>query len=190
VVVAGLFVSYVHRSGGDGEKQPLPSAPLPEEAITASDGAVAASDGHSIRTVYPGPQSGSAEQIRPSPLNETTAPSPPVVAATPTLVTPSDPLTANNASSELTAPQKQTNTAPSGESAEIAAAPPGNFPAPSGSGIDLNTASVEELNALGAGMIGRRIVENRPYVSPEDLVARRILKKADFEAIKAAVTVR
>ena len=29
-------------------------------------------------------------------------------------------------------------------------------------GIDLNTASVEELNALGAGMIGRRIVAYRP----------------------------
>jgi len=49
---------------------------------------------------------------------------------------------------------------------------------------------VEELNALGAGMIGRTIVANRPYISPEDLVDRRILKKADFEAIRAAVTVR
>ncbi|WP_244540039.1 helix-hairpin-helix domain-containing protein [Methylobacterium sp. 13MFTsu3.1M2] len=66
----------------------------------------------------------------------------------------------------------------------------GQPPASPGQGVDLNTASVEELNALGAGMIGRRIVAFRPYGSPEDLVTRRVLKKADYEAIRAAVAVR
>ncbi|MBP2498798.1 DNA uptake protein ComE-like DNA-binding protein [Methylobacterium sp. PvP062] len=66
----------------------------------------------------------------------------------------------------------------------------GQPPASPGQGVDLNTASVEELNALGAGMIGRRIIAFRPYASPEDLVTRRVLKKADYEAIKAAVAVR
>ncbi|GEP07905.1 hypothetical protein MOX02_59430 [Methylobacterium oxalidis] len=63
-------------------------------------------------------------------------------------------------------------------------------PAASGTSIDLNTASVEELNALGAGMIGRRIIAFRPYASPEDLVNRRVLKRSDFEVIKTAITVR
>nr|WP_236960776.1 hypothetical protein [Methylobacterium durans] len=39
-------------------------------------------------------------------------------------------------------------------------------------------------------MIGRRIVAFRPYSSPENLVNRRVLKKSDFEIIKAAVAVR
>ncbi|WP_244424632.1 hypothetical protein [Methylobacterium nodulans] len=49
---------------------------------------------------------------------------------------------------------------------------------------------MEELNALGAGMIGRRIIAFRPYASPEDLVTKRVLKRADYEIIKAAVVVR
>ena len=56
--------------------------------------------------------------------------------------------------------------------------------------MDLNSASIEQLNALGAGMIGKRIVEFRPYPMPEDLVTRRVLKKSDYEAIRSAVTVR
>ncbi|WCS28432.1 helix-hairpin-helix domain-containing protein (plasmid) [Methylobacterium sp. NMS14P] len=79
-----------------------------------------------------------------------------------------------------TPPQQQADSA-SGQ---------GQPPASPGQGVDLNTASVEELNALGAGMIGRRIIAFRPYGSPEDLVTRRVLKKADYEAIKAAVAVR
>ncbi|TXN75479.1 helix-hairpin-helix domain-containing protein [Methylobacterium sp. WL18] len=56
--------------------------------------------------------------------------------------------------------------------------------------VDLNSASVEQLNALGAGMIGKRIVEFRPYVSVDELLARRVLKRSDYEAIKGAVTVK
>ncbi len=66
----------------------------------------------------------------------------------------------------------------------------GDSAAPPGGSVDLNTASVEQLNALGAGMIGRRIIEFRPYAAPEDLVTRRVLKRADYETIKAAVTAR
>jgi hypothetical protein len=56
--------------------------------------------------------------------------------------------------------------------------------------VDLNTATVEQLNGLGAGMIGKRIIEFRPYASPDDLISRRVLKRADYEAIKGTVTVR
>lgn len=59
-----------------------------------------------------------------------------------------------------------------------------------GGSIDLNTASVEQLNGLGAGMIGKRIIEFRPYTSADELLSRRVLKRADYETIKAAVMVR
>jgi DNA uptake protein ComE-like DNA-binding protein len=59
-----------------------------------------------------------------------------------------------------------------------------------GGTVDLNTASVEQLNALGAGMIGKGIIEFRPYASSEDLISRRVLKRTDYDAVKDSVTVR
>jgi DNA uptake protein ComE-like DNA-binding protein len=59
-----------------------------------------------------------------------------------------------------------------------------------GGSVDLNTGSVEDLNRLGAGMIGRRIVGGRPYASPEDLVNRRVLTRKDFDRIKAQIVVQ
>ncbi|MET0258134.1 MAG: helix-hairpin-helix domain-containing protein, partial [Methylobacterium sp.] len=59
-----------------------------------------------------------------------------------------------------------------------------------GEGVDLNTAPLEALNALGAGMIGKTIIANRPYAAPEDLITRRVLKRQDYEAIKPNVVVR
>jgi DNA uptake protein ComE-like DNA-binding protein len=63
-------------------------------------------------------------------------------------------------------------------------------PSATGGRVDLNSASIEQLNALGAGMIGKRVIEFRPYASVEDLVTRRVLKRADYETIRAAVTAR
>ena len=50
--------------------------------------------------------------------------------------------------------------------------------------VALNSASVADLNALGGGMIGRAIVGGRPYASPEDLLAKRVLNRATYERIK------
>lgn len=72
-------------------------------------------------------------------------------------------------------------------SAPVAAAPAAE-PAAS-EGIDLNTATLEALNGLNAGMIGRAIVRGRPYGAPEELVGRRILTRANFEKIKGRVVV-
>ncbi|MGY2049880.1 ComEA family DNA-binding protein [Methylobacterium sp. JK268] len=58
-------------------------------------------------------------------------------------------------------------------------------------GIDLNTASLADLNALrGGGHIGKAIVAGRPYTSPQDLLSRRILSRSVFLRIKDQVTVR
>lgn len=57
--------------------------------------------------------------------------------------------------------------------------------------VDLNTASVADLNTLrGGGMIGRAIVQKRPYASVSELLSKRVLSRATYERIKDQVTVR
>ncbi|SFG61316.1 helix-hairpin-helix domain-containing protein [Methylobacterium gossipiicola] len=57
--------------------------------------------------------------------------------------------------------------------------------------VDLNTASVADLNRLkGGGMIGRSIVQKRPYASVDQLLSKRVLNRATYERIKDQVTVR
>ncbi|HYF55138.1 MAG TPA: helix-hairpin-helix domain-containing protein [Salinarimonas sp.] len=56
--------------------------------------------------------------------------------------------------------------------------------------LDLNTASVTELNGLGAGMIGRAIVAGRPYGTSEDLLSKRVLNRATYARIKDQVAAR
>src|SRR5829696_920358 len=53
--------------------------------------------------------------------------------------------------------------------------------------VDINTASVEELNRLG-GRFGRAIVAGRPYASIDDLVSRRVLTRSTFSQIKDQIT--
>ncbi|SDA10704.1 Helix-hairpin-helix motif-containing protein [Methylobacterium sp. UNC378MF] len=57
--------------------------------------------------------------------------------------------------------------------------------------LDLNTASVADLNRLrGGGSIGRAIVAKRPYTSVEQLLSKRVLSRPVYEKIKDQVTVR
>lgn len=57
--------------------------------------------------------------------------------------------------------------------------------------VDLNTGTVAELNGLrGGGMIGRAIVQKRPYASVSELLSKRVLSRAVYERIKDQVTVR
>jgi DNA uptake protein ComE-like DNA-binding protein len=62
---------------------------------------------------------------------------------------------------------------------------------PAGGLVDLNRASVEQLNSLkGAGSLGRAIIRHRPYRSVDDLVKRKIVRRTVFEKIKGQVTVQ
>jgi DNA uptake protein ComE-like DNA-binding protein len=63
----------------------------------------------------------------------------------------------------------------------------GPSPAAAKALVDLNSASVEELNRLGAGRVGRAIVRGRPYSSTEDLVRKRVLNRTAFGRIKDQV---
>lgn len=57
--------------------------------------------------------------------------------------------------------------------------------------VDLNTASVADLNRLrGGGAIGRAIVAKRPYTAVEQLLSKRVLSRTVYEKIKDQVTVR
>jgi len=57
--------------------------------------------------------------------------------------------------------------------------------------IDLNTATVQQLNALrGGALIGQAIVRGRPYTSPEDLLRKRIVRRSTYERVKNQITVR
>jgi len=53
--------------------------------------------------------------------------------------------------------------------------------------VDINTASVDELNSLG-GRFGRAIVAGRPYATIDDLVSRRVLSRSTFSQIKDQIT--
>jgi DNA uptake protein ComE-like DNA-binding protein len=57
--------------------------------------------------------------------------------------------------------------------------------------LDLNTASAEELMALGPldDLLTERIIENRPYHSKLDLVARVVVPNEIYSVIKRQITV-
>ena len=65
-------------------------------------------------------------------------------------------------------------------------------PAPqAGTGVNLNTATLEELNRLSrGGLIGRAIIRGRPYTSPEDLLKKEVLSRAVYNRIKDQVAAR
>jgi len=54
--------------------------------------------------------------------------------------------------------------------------------------VDINTASVDELNSLG-GRFGRAIVAGRPYTTIDELVSKRVLTRSTFSQIKDQITV-
>lgn len=58
--------------------------------------------------------------------------------------------------------------------------------------VDLNSATLFELKELqGIGdALARRIIENRPYATKMDLIGRRVIPDAAYEAIKHAISVR
>jgi DNA uptake protein ComE-like DNA-binding protein len=56
--------------------------------------------------------------------------------------------------------------------------------------VDINAASADSLKKLPqiGGQRSNAIIKARPYAKPEDLVTRKVLKKAVFEKIKPCIT--
>jgi DNA uptake protein ComE-like DNA-binding protein len=55
--------------------------------------------------------------------------------------------------------------------------------------LDLNSATIFELKSLSGidDDFAERIMQNRPYLTKLDLVARRIIPDAAYEAIKHSI---
>ncbi len=63
-------------------------------------------------------------------------------------------------------------------------------PKPDTDKINVNTASKDELDALpGIGSVtADKIIQNRPYSTPEDLLKQSVLTKAVYEKLKDLIT--
>ncbi len=65
-------------------------------------------------------------------------------------------------------------------------------PAPSGQLVNINTASPSDLDALP--QIGKarlkKIIDNRPYTSTQDLLTKHVLSQHVYDTIKDRITVR
>ncbi|WP_313902710.1 ComEA family DNA-binding protein [Methylobacterium sp. E-066] len=183
LVLTSLWVGYGPRLQSGRDKQAATVVPLSQQPTTNPEG-------KTIRNVSPGAVPGLSQRISPPSLSGESSGSVSFV-ATPAVPSPSTETVSPSATADIRSPAKSPEiTSPSGlNAATTTTSPVDQSAAPAGS-VDLNSASVEQLNALGAGMIGKRIIEFRPYTSVDDLLARRVLKRSDYEAIKGAVTIR
>lgn len=171
--LAGLWQSFARRSGPPASSTP-PVAEAPARREPRALPVPSEPEEPGVRSVYPGARPSAARAPQPE--------APP--AATPTRAAP----VPTQDSAPPAAPERSAALQPPGLDTPD---PPAPAEAPAvGEGVDLNTAPLEALNALGAGMIGKTIIANRPYAAPEDLVTRRVLKRQDFETIRPRVVVR
>ncbi|AWN52763.1 helix-hairpin-helix domain-containing protein [Methylobacterium sp. 17Sr1-1] len=178
--LAGLWQFLMPRAAG-------PNLSEPQKRAEAGRGAAPApTSGDAVRSVYPGgPRPADPPAPRPAPTAEappTASPAPASPAAMP---------------APLPAPPPPPAPAPSPPPVFTPAAPSAPVPqadttadAPSSGTVDLNTASVAELNGLGGGMIGKAIIAKRPYASPGELLSKRVLSRATYDKIKGQVTLR
>lgn len=168
VLFSALWIGYGPRPQGGPDKRGAGAIPLSQQAHTPVD-----AKGQAIRSIVPG------------------SPSRPGMAATVPPIAPPSPAAPANAPADPGSPAPASDgIATTGLRPEIAPGGTQDSAVSPGGSVDLNTASVEQLNGLGAGMIGKRIIEFRPYTSPEELLTRRVLKRADYDTIKNAITVR
>lgn len=183
-VLASLWIGYGPRLGGQ-EKHASAVVPLSQQQRSGLD-----TKGQPIRTITPG------ANLTAGTTGDAPGQGTEMVASAPV----GSSLSADTSRNQPSTPDASANLGGSSRQADIASnSSPGteigpgamsNPSAATGGSIDLNTASVEQLNGLGAGMIGKRIIEFRPYASVEELLTRRVLKRADYDAIKSAATVR
>jgi DNA uptake protein ComE-like DNA-binding protein len=174
--VLACIILAASLAGTYGLLQPGPSAPA-SQPHTASSTALKSTarpmDSTPVRTVYPGPSGAPAAAVQ--------APRPNLPAAA--LVQPPSSVVGQPLPKSVAAEQAHVTI-------DDGAAGSASPQADGTSLVNLNTASTDELNRLGAGMIGRHLIANRPYSSPHELVTRKVLTKQDFDRIKPNITAR
>lgn len=135
------------------------------------------------RTIYPSPYGTSPS--RPAQSVSSESPTAAVVRAPVGPTAPSaEPATpvqhAAHAYSGPPAPPQSSDTSAEPMATNSAAVPDANR-------VDINTASVEDLNRLG-GRFGKAIIAARPYTSTDELVSRRVLTRSTFSQIRDQIT--
>jgi hypothetical protein len=180
LIIAGLLAAVV---------QFLLPSPAPEpESRPASPSASASKPAPAAEAPNAGqrgeplsPPTASAEPVRETPAPPRTAAAPPIQMPSDALAFPSDP---------AAPPEAQPQGPESAGQAEIDRAEDNAGPR-AVAVVDLNTASVTDLNRLrGGGAIGRAIVAKRPYTSVDQLLSKRVLSRPVYERIRDQVTVR
>ena len=194
-VLAGIIQILRPHDGG------TPEAPIsrtaPETGAAGTQAAVPPAVTRPVSPVSPAPLPQAAPSPAPVPqaaVPPTPAPAPnaPLPAPTPNGASPTSPLPSAPAlpspGLDLGTTARPTSPSAGEEAIDNAAETAG----PRGVAIvDLNTGTVAELNGLrGGGMIGRAIVQKRPYASVSELLSKRVLSRAVYERIKDQVTVR
>lgn len=174
VVLTSLWIGYGPRPQVTQDKRVSAVTSLSQQQRSGLD-----ANGQPIRTITPGAPTNSGMVA--------TAPT----RSTPSATAPTDQPATPKAPVEPDAPvMQEEHVSTPRVRTDIASGAANDPSAATGGNVDLNTASVDQLNALGAGMIGKRIIEFRPYASPEDLISRRVLKRTDYDAIRSSITVR
>lgn len=182
VVLATLWISHGPRPQMSQGKQASAAVPISQLRPTGSSG-------QPVRTIATGPSTGSALSSTPSQQNRGSV-DPAPLAVIPNSDSASTQPGNFRSPTDAGSPSRLADVVSSSGSGPDPAANSTGAPSATGGSVDLNSASIEQLNALGAGMIGKRVIEFRPYASVEDLVTRRVLKRADYDTIRAAVTAR
>jgi DNA uptake protein ComE-like DNA-binding protein len=182
VVLATLWISHGPRQQMSQGKQASAPVPISQQRPTGSGG-------QPVRTIATGPSTGSALSSTLSQQHRGGVDSA-LFAVVPTSDSASTQPGKLRSLTDAGSPTRLADVAPSSGLGTGTVVNSASEPSATGGSVDLNSASVEQLNALGAGMIGKRVIEFRPYASVEDLVTRRVLKRADYETIRAAVTAR
>ncbi|MGI3899442.1 MAG: helix-hairpin-helix domain-containing protein [Janthinobacterium lividum] len=169
---------------------PAATDPAAPAAATSTQPADAAP----VRVVYPGPLGDTPIQPRKItaslPLDapaQAPAPTPvaPVASAVPIAQQPTTSLAPVAAIPDPTPIDAAKPADPTVASAEPeASATPATA---SAHGVNLNNASVAQLNSMGAGHIGQAIVQHRPYHSVDDLMKKRVIRRSIFDQIKNQV---
>ncbi len=177
--------------------QPAPAAPAPRSLFQEPARQVSLPQSLPLRPSPPPPPDSAAAFAAPAP---STPPGPQALPDAPlgasrslAVRAPAAPVKAAPGPLTVEFPKPERSPAPQAAPAAIqdkvaAVAPP---PAGASGLVNLNTATLEQLNAIdGAGPVARAIMRGRPYASAEDLVTKRILRRSVYERIKDQVTVR
>ncbi|HJE25443.1 MAG TPA: helix-hairpin-helix domain-containing protein [Methylorubrum populi] len=171
-----LFLLVVAAAGIAGFVQTIwlgrphdPAAPLVDAPAPAPPAPERTPSPAPVRTVSP---------VEPPAVPAAEAPPPPLPAQTQTPPPPA-------------APAPVAQAAPAPPERDPVAEAEENAPPAAIALVDLNTASLAELNGLkGGGSIGRAIIQHRPYASVEQLLSKRVLNRATYQRIKDQVMVR